>query len=392
VRLLVCTHNSGATELAAELAAQAAQAQPKLDYRVLTDAAAMKDATHVLLYLNDRTFGDGGATAQLVRDAMDAGVTMVLVQELDPGLGACAFRRFFDVTPNELLKQRKLFDTLAVPLYPSEAHRAVSILYVVRAMGASPPRFWQRAAAAPKRSDAGRPFRRFWQRRKRAPPPPMLSATKSARWPSLRGVRSSVGSLRSSIGASFRQSLGAPSNAKAWLGEQAPPPIAISVGSSSPDPLELSKRRAGHAHAIAGSFAALRAADAVSAYGGGEGSGGGEGGSRDRRDTPSGHHLRREHLARRAAAANPWRTKPPPPLGDAGAARMSSQLSIYGEEADSVAPSRRGSLAALRRAFRSGKQRGSAAAQVQHEEGSWGEASAGSPQTQGRGRQISTHI
>ena len=50
----------------------------------------------MLLYLNATTFCDGGGTAKLVCAAMDEGVTMVLVQELDTARGACAFRRFFE--------------------------------------------------------------------------------------------------------------------------------------------------------------------------------------------------------------------------------------------------------------------------------------------------------
>ena len=62
---------------------------------------------------------------------------MVLVQELDPAKGACVFRRFFDVTPKDLLKA-KLYHTLAVPLYPNEEHREVSTRYIARAMGGRP--------------------------------------------------------------------------------------------------------------------------------------------------------------------------------------------------------------------------------------------------------------
>ena len=52
--------------------------------------------THMLLYLNAATFCDGGGTATLVCAAMDAGVNVVLVQELDAARGACAFRCFFE--------------------------------------------------------------------------------------------------------------------------------------------------------------------------------------------------------------------------------------------------------------------------------------------------------
>ena len=71
----------------------------------------------MLLYLNEDTFNDGqnGDTAMFVRAAMENGATMVLVQELDDSKGHCAFRKFFEVTPTDLLKN-KLYNTLAVSL------------------------------------------------------------------------------------------------------------------------------------------------------------------------------------------------------------------------------------------------------------------------------------
>jgi hypothetical protein len=184
VRLLVAAQNDGADALANELRARATELQPSLEYslvdqvgrssaRRMSDvfdsslnesfqrlravfsgkepAARSADVTQMLLYLNRSTFlRDGGATADLVRAAMDAGVSMVLVQELNPELGACAFRCFFEVAPPDLLTQRRLFDTVAVPLYPGEAHRAVSIAYIARAMGAGQRR--PRNAQAPTRS------------------------------------------------------------------------------------------------------------------------------------------------------------------------------------------------------------------------------------------------
>ena len=53
-------------------------------------------ATHMLLYMNDRTFADGGATAHVVRDAMSSGVRMVIVHEKEVNRGAVAFGAFFD--------------------------------------------------------------------------------------------------------------------------------------------------------------------------------------------------------------------------------------------------------------------------------------------------------
>jgi hypothetical protein len=51
--------------------------------------------THVLLYLQSSTFvADGGATAEMLRHALDAKVPPCIVQEMDPEKGGCAFRQF----------------------------------------------------------------------------------------------------------------------------------------------------------------------------------------------------------------------------------------------------------------------------------------------------------
>ena len=100
--------------------------------------------THMLLYLNARTFTDDGVTGRSVFQAMQQRVSIVLVQEMDPEKGACAFRRFLETTPPALIKgvpvdgvdlPVKLFDTLAVPLFTSEEHRAVSMIHIAQLMG-----------------------------------------------------------------------------------------------------------------------------------------------------------------------------------------------------------------------------------------------------------------
>ena len=63
---------------------------------------------------------------------------LVLVHEQDTAKGACPFRTFFEQTPVELQKKYRLYDTLAVPLYPSPEHRSVSLRYALRNMGAVP--------------------------------------------------------------------------------------------------------------------------------------------------------------------------------------------------------------------------------------------------------------
>jgi hypothetical protein len=71
-----------------------------------------------------------------------------MLHEQDPSKGGCPFRRFFEQTPEELQKKYRLFDTLAVPLYPSPEHRAISLRYALRNMGATEQgaryKFWRR--------------------------------------------------------------------------------------------------------------------------------------------------------------------------------------------------------------------------------------------------------
>ena len=61
---------------------------------------------------------------------------MVLVHEQDPSKGGCPFRHFFEVTPTDLVVTSKLYNTVAVPLYPTKEHRAVSFLCIWATMGA----------------------------------------------------------------------------------------------------------------------------------------------------------------------------------------------------------------------------------------------------------------
>jgi hypothetical protein len=74
----------------------------------------------------------------MVRWAMQQGeaVRMVLVHEQDPSKGGVAFRRFFEVTPNDLVVTAKLYNTVATALYASREHRTISFLCIWAAMGA----------------------------------------------------------------------------------------------------------------------------------------------------------------------------------------------------------------------------------------------------------------
>ena len=74
---------------------------------------------------------------------------LVPVHEQDLRKGPCAFRVFFQQTPEKLQKKHRIYDTLAVPLYPSPEHRRVSLRYALRNMGAVPKQpadsMWARA-------------------------------------------------------------------------------------------------------------------------------------------------------------------------------------------------------------------------------------------------------
>ena len=102
------------------------------------DAESTEPApTHVLLYLNDRTFvgGRGRRLATTMRALLHEGhPKILLVHELDEACGGCEFSRFFDTTPRDLIVDG-IYKTLATALAPG-MHRAVSIALIARAMGA----------------------------------------------------------------------------------------------------------------------------------------------------------------------------------------------------------------------------------------------------------------
>ena len=54
--------------------------------------------THMVVMLNERTFSDGDATANMVRDALRAGINVLLVHEQEESRGARPFSHFFETT------------------------------------------------------------------------------------------------------------------------------------------------------------------------------------------------------------------------------------------------------------------------------------------------------
>ena len=107
-------------------------------------AAAMKEqppapgsdeATHVLVYLNSKTFTSepGSKFAAELRLAKQAGTPLVLVHENDPALGGCEFAKVMEHTPSDLIESG-LYNSIAIALHP-EPHRSVSHILFLRAFG-----------------------------------------------------------------------------------------------------------------------------------------------------------------------------------------------------------------------------------------------------------------
>eukprot|EP00961_Rhodomonas_salina_P006488 88046-Rhodomonas_salina.3 len=147
VRLLVCGANEGAQSVAEEIQATALEGDGASSITVLDAAselpgavAPVQDKTVLLLYLNAQTFLDAGhRVAALVKQAMDLKIPIAPVHEQDSERGGCPFSCFLDQTPAELLQSPyKIFDTLAVPLYPMAEHRRISLRHILRGMGAKP--------------------------------------------------------------------------------------------------------------------------------------------------------------------------------------------------------------------------------------------------------------
>ena len=106
-----------------------------------TDAT---NASHFLLYLNDRTWlGDAGVKLaeelRAVRGEERAATSVVMVHENDDARGGCEFSIFFaGRTPQDLM-QGGIYSDLALALYPGPFW-PVSVALVAGALGAADAR------------------------------------------------------------------------------------------------------------------------------------------------------------------------------------------------------------------------------------------------------------
>jgi len=92
-------------------------------------------ATHMLLYLNNKTFHNEArhSLSREIRLAMHYGIGIILVHENDEENGGCNFARFFDLTPDDLIRDG-LYKKIAVAFHP-EPHREISIALLAKELG-----------------------------------------------------------------------------------------------------------------------------------------------------------------------------------------------------------------------------------------------------------------
>jgi len=103
-----------------------------------TGATTTADApTHMLLYLNDKTFTgvEGNLLATEIRAARYAGLPIVMAHENDEARGGTPFSTFFNTTPNDLIAGG-LYSQLAVAFMGGDDHRAVSMALFAKGFGA----------------------------------------------------------------------------------------------------------------------------------------------------------------------------------------------------------------------------------------------------------------
>mmetsp|Transcript_8595 Transcript_8595/g.26483 ORF Transcript_8595/g.26483 Transcript_8595/m.26483 type:complete len:1239 (-) Transcript_8595:80-3796(-) len=142
-RIIVCASNAGAREVAGELADEVAFPASVERPTVLVTHEVPKPTTTrdaVLLYLNEGTFVDAdGALTAFVKQVIEAKMSIAMLHEQCPSRGACPFGILLGQTPRELqAPPYSLYDSLAVPLYPSAEHRPISLRHALLSIGARP--------------------------------------------------------------------------------------------------------------------------------------------------------------------------------------------------------------------------------------------------------------
>jgi hypothetical protein len=138
VRVYICAANAGARQLAEEVALAGAGAVASVtevdDWSVGQDQDAT--GTCLLLYLTQQIFaGPGGVDPLHITRAIDAGCTLMLVHEQAGNPAHISFQQLMEQTSAALkATPYTLYNTPAIPLYPTPEHRRASVLSVLREM------------------------------------------------------------------------------------------------------------------------------------------------------------------------------------------------------------------------------------------------------------------
>jgi len=158
--LFASPHNPGANRITEMILERVVGLQwsPKLKRRMMVRAwttrlnpqqrrsSTQRRSSHVkgqergamLLYLNSDTFADDTKAELLAKDVRAAkamGAKIVTVHEQRPEEGGSAFKRFFIVTPPDLIADG-IYKKLAIPIAANGAHLAVSMALVGFELGA----------------------------------------------------------------------------------------------------------------------------------------------------------------------------------------------------------------------------------------------------------------
>jgi hypothetical protein len=148
VNLIVCRSNEGSSEIANELVPQAGvysrniilsdpiADDSELDSLLLSTQGEMDKV--MILYLNQGVFeNDAEKLTGVLKHAIDEGIEIILLHELDPEREGCEFDNFFHQTPMELLEEPyNIYSKIAVPLHGYEDYRELGLKRVICKLGA----------------------------------------------------------------------------------------------------------------------------------------------------------------------------------------------------------------------------------------------------------------
>jgi len=142
LHILYCKDNEGARCVAEEVMRESRAGDLSVaDVETTLDSNAFDpEGMMMLLYLNKNIFLDSdGRVKDLVKEALDNGIKIVLAHEQDSEKGGCHFSGIITQTSQELLDQPySLYKDIAIPLYALKEYRTLSLRLLFQKMGAQP--------------------------------------------------------------------------------------------------------------------------------------------------------------------------------------------------------------------------------------------------------------